>query len=184
LQVRAGSSIAVFGSGSVGLSAIMGAVVAGCTTIVAIDINPARLEMARELGATHTVHAGEVELLPALQQISRGGLDYTLETTAQPRVFRQAVEALRPLGVCGLIGAAPFGTEVTFDMTSILMGRTIRGILEGDSVPDLFIPRLIDLHMQGRFPFDRLISDYELAQINEAAADAEQGRVIKPVLHT
>jgi aryl-alcohol dehydrogenase len=69
-------------------------------------------------------------------------------------------------------------------MTSILMGRTIRGILEGDSVPDLFIPRLIDLHMQGRFPFDRLISDYELAQINEAAADAEQGRVIKPVLHT
>ena len=67
-------------------------------------------------------------------------------------------------------------------MTSILMGRTIRGILEGDSVPDLFIPRLIDLHMQGRFPFDRLISYYELGQINQAATDAEQGRVIKPVL--
>lgn len=182
LQVRAGSSLAVFGTGAVGLSAILGAVVAGCTTIIGIDINPARLELAKELGATHIIDAREPDLLPALQQISGGSLDYTLETTAQPRVFRQAVEALRPLGVCGLIGAAPFGTEATFDMTSLLMGRAIRGILEGDSVPDLFIPRLIDLYMQGRFPFDRLLSYYDLAQINTAAADAEQGRVIKPVL--
>ena len=182
LQVRAGSSLAVFGTGSVGLSAIMAARVVGCTTIVAIDINPARLALAQELGATHTIDAREADALATIQQLTGGGAGYTLETTALPKVFRQAVEALRPLGVCGLIGTAPFGTEVTFDMTSLLMGRTIRGILEGDSVPDLFIPRLIDLYMQGRFPFDRLISYYELAQINQAAADAEQGRAIKPVL--
>ena len=182
LAVRPGSSLAVFGTGSVGLSAIMAARVVGCTTIVAIDINPARLALAQELGATHTIDAREADALATIQQLTGGGADYTLETTALPKVFRQAVEALRPLGVCGLIGAAPFGTEVSFEMTSILMGRTIRGILEGDSVPDLFIPRLIDLHMQGRFPFDRLISYYELGQINQAATDAEQGRVIKPVL--
>jgi aryl-alcohol dehydrogenase len=134
------------------------------------------------LGATHTIDAREADVLATIQQLTGGGADYTLETTALPKVFRQAVEALRPLGVCGLIGAAPYGTEVTFDMTSLLMGRAIRGILEGDSVPDLFIPRLIDLYLQGRFPFDRLISYYDLAQINEAAADAEAGRVIKPVL--
>jgi aryl-alcohol dehydrogenase len=182
LAVRSGSSLAVFGTGSVGLSAIMAARVVGCTTIIGVDVNPTRLQLAGELGATHTIDAREADVLATIQQLTGGGADYTLETTALPKVFRQAVEALRPLGVCGLIGAAPYGTEVTFDMTSLLMGRAIRGILEGDSVPDLFIPRLIDLYLQGRFPFDRLISYYDLAQINEAAADAEAGRVIKPVL--
>ena len=85
-------------------------------------------------------------------------------------------------GVCGLIGAAPLGTEASFDMNEILFGRTIRGVIGGDSVPDMFIPRLIDLHMQGRFPIDRLIRYYIFAQINEAAAESEAGRTVKPVL--
>ena len=85
-------------------------------------------------------------------------------------------------GVCGLIGGAALGTEVTFDMNTILFGRTVRGIIEGDSIPEIFIPRLIELYMQGRFPFDRLIQKYRFEEINQAAHDSEQGQVFKPVL--
>lgn len=182
LHPKAGSSIAVFGTGSVGLSAIMAAQVVGCTTIIAVDIKPGRLEMARELDATHTINAAEANPVEEIQRITGIGVNYSLETTALPSVFRQAVDSLALTGVCGLIGAAPLGTEVTFDMNSILFGRTVRGIIEGDSTPDIFIPQLIDLYLQGRFPFDRLVKFYTLDQINQAAEDSERGDVIKPVL--
>jgi aryl-alcohol dehydrogenase len=182
LNPRAGSSIAVFGAGSVGTSAIMAARTVGCTTIIAIDVKPSRLALARELGATHTVDPSEADPVEAIRKLTGGGVDYSLETTAEAAVFRQAVDALDVPGVCGLIGAAPLGTEATFDMNSILFGRTIRGIVEGNSVPDVFIPRLIELHGQGRFPFDRLIQFYPLDQINRAAEDSLAGRTMKPVL--
>lgn len=182
LQVKAGSSIAIFGTGSVGLSAMMGAVVAGCTTIIAVDIKPSRLVLALELGATHTINSVDDDPVTTIKEITNGGVDYAVETTAIPAVFRQAVDSLTILGVCGLIGGAPPGVEVSFDMSHILFGRTIRGIIQGDSVPDLFIPQLIDLHLQGRFPFDRLIKFYALDEINQACIDSEEGRVVKPVL--
>jgi aryl-alcohol dehydrogenase len=88
-----------------------------------------------------------------------------------------------PLGTCGLIGAAPLGTEVSLDMNNILIpGRTVRGIVEGDSVPDVFIPQLIELYDRGRFPFDRLVEFYDLEEINQAAEDSEEGSALKPVL--
>jgi aryl-alcohol dehydrogenase len=182
LRVRACSSIAVFGVGSVGLSAVMAAVVAGCTTIIGVDINPARLELAKTLGATHTIHAGQDDPVAVIRSITGEGVHYSLETSALPRVLRQAVDSLCALGVCGLIGAAPPGVEVNLDMNAILTGRSVRGILEGDSIPDIFIPQLIDLYMQGRFPFDRLASFYPLKEINQAMTDSEQGRVVKPIL--
>lgn len=151
---------------------------------MAVDVIPERLELARELGATHTINANESEnVVEEVQDITGGGADYTLETTAVPAVFRQAVEALGPVGVCGLIGAAPLGTEASVDMNDLLLpGKTVRGIIEGDSVPDVFIPRLVDLYAQGRFPFDRLVRFYSLEEINQAAKDAEEGAAIKPVL--
>lgn len=183
LRPEAGSSIAVFGAGAVGISAIMAAVVAGCTTIIGVDIKPNRLELARELGATHTVDASGADAVEEIRRITGGGARYTLETTAVPSVFRQAVDALGPLGVCGLIGAAPLGTEASFDMNDILIpGKMIRGIIEGNSVPEIFIPRLIELNRQGRFPFERLIEFYDLDEINHACEDAENGRTLKPVL--
>ena len=183
LRPQAGTSIVVFGTGSVGMSAIMAARVVGCTTIVGVDVKPNRLELARELGATHTINPAETpNVVEQIQQITGGGADYAIETTASPAVFRQAVDCLTLLGVCGLIGAAALGTEVALDMNTILFGRTVRGIIDGDSVPDLFIPRLIELYAQGRFPFDRLVKDYPLDQINQAAADSEQGTVWKPIL--
>jgi aryl-alcohol dehydrogenase len=182
LQPRAGSSIAVFGVGTVGMSAILGAVVCGCTTIIAVDILSDRLEKAKEFGATHTINSSEVDPVEAIQEITGGGAEFTLECVGNPAVLRQAVDALPRLGVCGLLGVVPPGTEVTFDMDLIMNGRTVKGIIEGDAIPDLFIPKMIELYRQGRFPFDKLIKFYPFEEINQAAEDMEKGLVIKPVL--
>jgi aryl-alcohol dehydrogenase len=182
LKPGAGTSIAIFGVGSVGLSAVMAAKLVGCTIIVAVDINPERLALATALGATHVIDGATGAAVAEIQALTGGGVQYSLETTANPNIFRQAVDSLRITGVCGLVGASPLGTEVTFDMNGIMFGRTIRGIIEGDSVPDIFIPQLIELWRQGLFPFDRLIKFYPLAEINQAAADSESGAVLKPVL--
>lgn len=92
------------------------------------------------------------------------------------------MDSLTLTGVCGLIGVSPVGTECAIDMNSIMFGRSLRGIIEGDSVPDVFIPRLVELYKQGRFPFDKLITFYKLEDINKAVEDTEQGKVIKAVL--
>ncbi len=183
LRPEAGATIAVFGTGAVGLSAIMAAAVAGCTTIVGVDIKPDRLELARELGATHVVNGAEADAIEEIKGITGGGADYSLDSTGVPAVFRQAVDALAPLGTCGIVGAPPLGTEANLDMNDVMIpGKTVHGIVEGDSIPDIFIPRLIDLHSKGRFPFDRLVKFYDLNQVNEAADEAEEGTTLKPVL--
>ncbi|MFT4065585.1 NAD(P)-dependent alcohol dehydrogenase [Paraburkholderia sp.] len=184
LNPRAGTSIVVFGAGSVGLSAVMAARLAGCTTIVAVDLNPARLDLARQLGATHIINAKSDDPVEVVKSATKGrGADYSLETTALPRVLRQAVECLHARGVCGSIGLPPAGTEVTLDMLSILFGRTLRGVIEGDSVPGIFIGRLIELHQQGRFPVEKIMTHYRFDEINKAVADTEEGHAIKAVLH-
>jgi aryl-alcohol dehydrogenase len=182
LQPGPGASIAVFGAGTVGMSAVLGAIVCGCTTIIAVDINADRLEMARELGATHAINAAEVDPVEAIRDLSGGGAQFTLECVGNPKVLRQAVDSLPRLGVCGLLGVVPPGTEVSLDMDLVMNGRTIKGIIEGDAIPDLFIPKLIELYSQGRFSFDRLITFYPFEAINQAVKDMEKGRVIKPVL--
>ena len=182
LHAKPGSSIAVFGVGPVGMSAVLAAVVCGCTTIIAVDIHPDRLSMAKELGATHVINAGEIDPVKAIMELTGGGPNYSLECVGNPAVFRQAVDVLPLLGVCGLLGVVAPGTEVSLNMDLIMNGRTVRGIIEGDAIPDLFIPKLIELYKQGRFPFDRMITFYPFEEINKAIEDMENGRVIKPVL--
>lgn len=182
IKARAGSSIAVFGAGSVGLSAIMAALACGLTTIIAVDVKRERLALASALGATHVVDSGRSNAVEEIQKITGGGAQYSLECTGIPTVFRQSVDALAMTGVCGLIGVAPFGAEANLDMQTILNGRTIRGIVEGDSVPEIFIPQLIELYRQGRFPFDRMITFYPFDQINKAVEDSENGKALKAVL--
>lgn len=182
LQPKPGSSIAIFGTGSVGMTAIMAAAVSGCATIIGVDLNVDRLELARQFGATHVVDPAKSDTLKEIARITGAGVDYALDTTGNPKVLRQAVDCLAVTGVCGLIGGSALGTETALDMNNILFGRTLRGIIEGDSVPDVFIPRLINLYRLGRFPFDKLIKFYPLDRINEACEDSEKGRVMKPVL--
>ena len=182
LSPKPGSSIAVFGIGSVGLSAIMAAVVCGCTQIIGVDVVESRLQLSKEFGATHTLDSSKADVVEEIRKITGGGIAYTLECTGIPAVFRQAVDCLMMGGVCGLIGVAPAGAEVNLEMQHLLDGRTVKGIVEGDCVPEIFIPQLIDLYKQGRFPFDRLIKFYSLDQINDAAEDSEKGKTLKAVL--
>jgi aryl-alcohol dehydrogenase len=183
LKVGPGDSFVTFGAGSVGLSAVMASRIVGAAIIVAVDVIASRLDLAKELGATHVVNAKSEDVIATIQKITKGGADFALETTGRPEVVRQAVDALGTRGTCGIVGAAPIGTQASFDMGGLMSpGKAIRGIIQGDSVPELFIPQLIELHRQGRFPFDRLIKFYTLDEINQAAADSESGATIKPVL--
>jgi len=173
MQPAAGQSIAVYGVGGVGLAART----AGCDPIIAVDRLPARLVLARELGATHTLESRGAETLAQIRKITGGGTDFALETSAVPAVFRLAVDGLRGLGTCVLVGSARAGTEVSFEMPWLQGGRTVRGVIQGDSRPRDFIPRLVELFMAGR-----LITRYDFEDINRAAADATSGAAIKPVL--
>jgi aryl-alcohol dehydrogenase len=182
LRIEAGSSIAIFGAGSVGLSALLAARVSDCATIIVVDRSIERLALAGSLGATHMLNADEGEVVERIGAITSGGVDYSLECTGVPAVLRQAVDALAVPGVCGVVGVAPYGSEVSLDITGLVAGRTVRGIVEGDSDPRRFIPRLIDLWRAGQFPFDRLIASYPLSAINEAVEAVQSGGVLKAVL--
>lgn len=180
---RAGTSIVVYGAGSVGLSAVMAARLAGCTTIVAVDLQAARLELARELGATHAIDPRQTDPVDFVRSLTGGrGADFALETTALPSVLRQAVESVHVRGTCGLLGLPPGGTDVALDMQSLLFGRTLKGIIEGDSVASVFIPRLIELHRQGRFPVERLVTRFCFEDINRAVEATETGAAVKAIL--
>ena len=181
-RLQPGASIAIFGVGSVGLSAVMAAHLMGGGTIIAIDVQPARLELAQELGATHAINASEDDPIEAIRRIVKGGTDFSLDTSGHPEVFRQAASCIRVAGECGLIGGMAPGQDIAIEANHLLMGRKVRGIIQGDSQPDFFIPRLIQLYLQGCFPFDKIITSYPFENINTAIADMREGRVIKPVV--
>jgi aryl-alcohol dehydrogenase len=175
LVVRRGDSIAVFGTGSVGLAAIMAARIAGANPIIGVDINPGRLELALELGATHTINNRREDVASRISDITSGGVDYVLEITGDPGMLRTAIDALNPRGTVAL-----FTGESGSGLLS--EGRKTISVVQGSSIPQIFIPRLIKLYQTGLFPIDRIEKFYDFADINQAIADAKSGDTIKPVL--
>lgn len=182
LACPAGSSLAVFGVGAVGLSAVMAARLAGCGPIIAVDVRPTRLALARELGATHALNARDGAVVERILAATGGGADFSIETAGAEQTFRDAIECLARLGVCGLCTVPNLGEPFPFSPVSILKGRTVTGVLEGSSVPEEFIPRLAALQLAGELPYERLVTCYDFAALPQALADAEAGRAIKPVL--
>jgi len=183
MQPRPGDSLAVFGVGAVGLSGLMAGKIAGCDPIIAIDVHEPRLALARELGATHTInHTGRTDVVAEIRRITGTGVRFSLETSANPSVFREAVEALMAAGTCVLLGSARGGTEVSFDMSFLQFGRVVRGVIQGESHPQDFIPKLVDFLVAGKMPVERMMTFYPLAEINRAAQESSQGTAIKPVL--
>jgi aryl-alcohol dehydrogenase len=183
MKPRAGDSFAVFGVGAVGLSGLMAAKIAGCDPIIAVDVHENRLTLARELGATHTInHTGRTDVVAEIRKITGLGVRFSLETSALSVVFREAVDVLMPAGTCVLLGSARAGTEVTFETPFLQNGRTVRGVIQGDSVPKEFLPRLADYVVGGKFPVERMIAFYDFADINRAAEESSKGVTIKPVL--
>jgi len=183
MKPRAGDSFVVFGVGAVGLSGLMAAKIAGCDPIIAVDVHEHRLALARQLGATHTInHSGGTDIVAEVRKITGPGARYTLETSALPAVLREAVEALMPAGSCILLGSARKGTDTSLEMPFLQNGRTVRGVIQGDSVPQEFIPVLVDHIVAGRFPVEKMITFYPFADVNRAAAESVSGVTIKPVL--
>lgn len=183
IRPRPGSSLAVFGAGAVGLSAIMAAALSPAVTIIAVDMVPARLELARELGATHTIHASAVQDVPAeIRQITGGGADAAIEATGNTKVLEQAVFSTAARGQVVAVGAPAFGTTAAVDVNFIMPGRRVQGITLGDSETETLIPAIVALMEAGRFPVEKLISTYKLEDVNLAADDMKAGLAIKPVL--
>ncbi|WP_114953331.1 NAD(P)-dependent alcohol dehydrogenase [Sphingosinicella terrae] len=181
LRVGAGATVAVFGVGGVGLSAVMAARLAGARRIVAIDLHRERLDLALELGATDAISADSEEVAKQVRAVTGRGVDFTLNTTTVPAVFTAAVDCLAMRGTAAFV-TAPRGEWSPAMFPMLAGGRMLRGILGGDAAPRRFIPMLIDYWRQGRFPFERLLTFYDFADIGRAFADTAAGRVIKPVL--
>jgi aryl-alcohol dehydrogenase len=177
-----GSSLVVFGAGTVGLAAIMAARNSPAAKIIAVDRHEARLKLAAELGATHVVNVNTDEPLAAISSICGGPADYALECTGVIDIVRQAVDCVGMLGTCILIGGAPAAAEFSLDHLSTLWGKRIVGVLGGSGRSSELIGGLIDLYALGRFPLDRLVSYFNLDEVETAFARSYDGSVIKPIL--
>ena len=183
LEARADASILIVGGGSVGLSAVMGAKVQGCEPIILAEPVEARRVLATELGATHVIDPTGGELNESVREIEPQGVDYALDTTGIPTVLENMVACLGTKAVMGMVGITPPETRPPGDLMALVtIGATLRGIIEGDSDPDEFIPQLIELYQDDKFPFDKLIKTYPLADIEKAIAEQHEGVCIKAVL--
>ncbi|MBZ4488368.1 NAD(P)-dependent alcohol dehydrogenase [Microbacterium sp. cx-55] len=176
-------TVAVYGTGAVGLSAVMAAADRHPAAIVAIDLVDERLALARRLGATHTINPGTENVAERLAEITGGhGIDLSFDTTANPRVARGALDAAAIRGTVLVCGAPPPGTEILVDIQGILTGKVLRGVTMGDTVPQELIPRLAALHAEGRLPLEELEKTYALDDIDQAVADMHHGVTVKPVI--
>jgi aryl-alcohol dehydrogenase len=180
MRPKPGSSICVFAAGAVGLSAVMGAKIAGCKTIIVCDPVQSRLDLARELGATVTVQVGVDDPVEAIK--AAGGVDFTFEASGNPTSVEIAITAVKPQGKCVLVASGKPGSTVTVPIRLLTGGKTILGVREGDSSPQTFIPQLVDLFLAGKLPFDRLTKFYDFADINQAAEDSLKGLTVKPII--
>jgi aryl-alcohol dehydrogenase len=180
LKVRAGESVVVFGCGAVGLAAVMTAKLVEAGPIIAIDLHDHRLRLAAELGATHWLRGDDPDLSAQLLDMTGGGTRHAIDTTGNPAAIGTAIGVLRPLGTLGLVGVVT--GPITLAPMDLAVGRRLVGVIEGDAVPQRFVPQLIEWWRDGRFPIDRLITFYPLAEVNAAERDSLSGATVKPVL--
>lgn len=181
--IAPGQSIAVFGLGGVGLAAILGAVVAGAATIVGVDVVPEKLELARSLGATATVAAGD-DAVARVRELTGGGADAVIETVGSARVLADAYAATRRGGTTVSVGLPDPSAVLSIPALSLVAEeRTLRGSYLGSSVPGRDIPRLVDLHRAGRLPVQRLLSHrIALDDINEGFDRLASGEAVRQAI--
>lgn len=181
LRPEPGTSIAIYGGGAVGLSAVMAAKIMGLKHIIVVDLHKNRLDLAIELGATHALNGKEVDVVEEIKKITNGGVHYAIETTGATPVIIQSIHALRVSGTVAIVG---MGGDVKLNFTNdILMeGKKVMGAVQGDSVPQIHIPRLIQYYKEGKFPFDKLIKFYDFKDINTAFEESKSGVTLKPVV--
>lgn len=164
-----------------GLSAVMGAKIAEASRILVFDLNDQRLAMAKELGATDVFNSKDIDVEATVKELIPGGIDYSLDTTGNGFVIKNAIHILRPAGTCVLIG---IGGDIQINVMNDLLAESKKlvGVVEGDSIPQEYIPKLIKYYQDGKFPLDKLIKVYDFQDINQAFADFKAGKVFKPIV--
>lgn len=182
--VKAGQSIAVLGAGGIGLCAVAGAAIAGCFPVVAVDIRDKKLQLAKQMGATHTVDASKVNVLEQVKALSQEGLDVAIESSGRPEVMTEALSAVRSQGgVAVVVGNARHGEKLYVDPKELNQGKQLRGTWGGDNFPDQDFSRYAKLIISGRLDLSPLTQDvYSLFQINQAMDDLESGAAVRPLI--
>jgi S-(hydroxymethyl)glutathione dehydrogenase / alcohol dehydrogenase len=184
LKVQPGDAVAVFGTGGIGLNALIAAHLAGAMPVIGIDPNPTRCALARIYGATHVIDASAADVITEIRKITPQGVDLAVESSGVPAVMEQAVNATRPQGGRAVvIGNARHGAALTLDPGVFNQGKSLLGTWGGDSVPDRDYARYGRLLASGRFPVRDLLSKpYSLAQADQALADLAAGKVGRPLI--
>ncbi len=184
-DVQRGDSVAVFGCGGVGDAAIAGAVLAGASTVIAVDLDPRKLELARGFGATHVVGASATDPVEAIRGLTGGfGADVCVEAVGHPKVFEQAFYARDLAGTVVQVGVPTPDMRVELPMIDLFgRGGAIKPSWYGDCLPSRDFPMLVDLFLQGRFPLDRFVSEtIALDEVEEAFGKMERGEVLRSVV--
>lgn len=183
LRPKVGDKVAVFGAGSVGLSAVMGLALTGASQVIAVDVHKGRLELARELGATDIIDASACDVGAEIKRLTGGaGVNGAIETSGNVTVLKGAIAALAPAGTCVVVGV-PHGVPAELDVLDLVArGLRVVGTNQGDAIPRIAIPRLIELYRQGRLPVDRIVSEFAFEAINDAVSASLDGSVVKAVL--
>ena len=183
MKVGVQDAFAVFGTGAVGLSAVMAGHLIGVSPLIAVDVVDERLNLALELGATHAMNAKEGDVVARIKDIAPRGVNFSFDTTGNEQVLADAIDCLAMGGECGIVTVPHHGDKFPFTPRGLFTRTaTLRGIIQGSALPNIFLPKLIALQQRGRFPYERLIKTYDFADINQAFKDSEAGRTIKPVL--
>jgi S-(hydroxymethyl)glutathione dehydrogenase/alcohol dehydrogenase len=182
-KVPAGATVAVFGAGGIGLSAIQGARIAGARTIIAVDMVESKLATAKEMGATHIVDASSHDPVQAVKEITDGGVEYSFEAIGLKVTAEQSFRALACGGVSTIIGMIPVGQKVELDGYEFLSEKKMQGSLMGSNRFRVDMPHYIDLYLQGRLKLDEMISVRgKLEDVNEAFRAMKAGEVARTVL--
>jgi len=185
LQPIAGSSVAVFGLGGIGMSALMATMLFQCEKVIAIDVSSDKLALARSFGATHTIDASASDPVTEIRALTCGlGVDYAVEASGQIKVIEQSFESVRRGGgVCVFASHPKIGKRISIDPYELICGKQIRGSWGGSSDPDRDIPIFAQLYLEGKLPLEKLITKrYPLELINEALDDLENRRVGRPLV--
>jgi S-(hydroxymethyl)glutathione dehydrogenase/alcohol dehydrogenase len=185
LKLQPGESLVVFGLGGVGLSALLAAKALGAAPLIAVDIVPEKLEMARMLGASHVIDARTSDAVAEIRALTDGkGANYAIEAAGHPQAMESAFEAVRMGGgLCVIAGNVPHGVTVKLNPFSLIAGRRIAGSWGGDSRLDDDIPQYAKMYAENRLPLSKLITaEYKLADINQAFDDLEAGRVARALV--
>ena len=179
------SSLAIFGLGGIGLSALMAACLYNCQTLIAVDIEQDKLNLAREFGATHLINSSNENPVERIKEITRGqGVDYSIEAAGVVKTIEQAFQSVRIAGGKCVFASHPSSNEkIMIDPFDLICGKEIIGSWGGDSKPEQDIPKFAKLYLEGKLPLEKLLTRrYSLDQINEALNDLEQRKVGRPLI--